>query len=60
MGVCSQMSYFPKGYSLTEGGADMTAFEIISIVLGILTLVIASMALLLKLLVYLDSRFKRK
>ena len=38
----------------------MTDFEIISIVIAIITLVIASMTLLLKLFVYLDSKFKSK
>lgn len=38
----------------------MTDFEIISIVIAIITLVIASMTLLLKLFVYLDSKFKNK
>ena len=44
-----------------KGGlAEMTDFEIISIVIAMITLVIASMTLLLKLFVYLDSKFKNK
>lgn len=38
----------------------MTSYEILSLVIGILTLVIASVTLLLKLFAYLDSRYKRK
>ncbi len=38
----------------------MTSYEILSLVIGILTLVIASIALLLKLFAILDSRYKRK
>lgn len=46
---------------LTEGsGAAMTAFEIISTVINIITLIIASIVLLLKLIAFLDSRYKRK
>ena len=40
--------------------ADMTGYEILSLVIEILTLVIASIALLLKLFAILDSRFKSK
>lgn len=36
----------------------MTAFETVSIVLGIITLIIASISLLLKLFIYLESRHK--
>ena len=46
---------------LTEGsGAAMTAFEIITTVIDIITLIIASIVLLLKLIAFLDSRYKRK
>ena len=38
----------------------MTAYEIIAIVIALITLVIASITLLLKLFAYLDSRYKRK
>ena len=38
----------------------MTAYEIIIIVIAVITLVLASITLLLKLFAYLDSRYKRK
>lgn len=38
----------------------MTDFELLSLVIAILTLVIASITLLLKLFAFLDSRYKRK
>ena len=38
----------------------MTDYEILMIVIQIITLIMASMTLLLKLFVYLDSRFRRK
>ena len=38
----------------------MTDYEILIIVIQIITLIMASMTLLLKLFVYLDSRFRRK
>lgn len=47
-----------KWDSLTKEDANMTAFETVSIVLGIITLIIASISLLLKLFIYLDSRHK--
>ena len=38
---------------------DMTDFELLSLVIAILTLIVASTALLLKLLTYLDNRYKK-
>ena len=38
----------------------MTDYELLSLVVGIVSLVIASVTLLLKLFSYLDSRYKRK
>jgi len=37
----------------------MTDFELLSLVIAILTLIVASTALLLKLLTYLDNRYKK-
>ena len=49
-----------KWDSLTKEGANRTDFETISVILGVITLIIASISLLLKLFVYLDSRYKNK
>ena len=38
----------------------MTDYEIISIVIATITLIIASITLLLRLFVYLDSRYRHK
>jgi len=46
--------------NLKRRNADMTAYEIISIVIAMITLLIASVTLLLKLFYYLDSRYRRK
>ena len=61
MGGCllSNSVFFAK-ISYERRAADMTGYEILSLVIGILTLIIASVTLLLKLFAYLDSRYKRK
>ena len=38
----------------------MTAYEILSLVIAMISLLIGAIALLLKLFAYLDSRYKRK
>lgn len=38
----------------------MSDYELLSLVIAMLTLVIASVAMLLKLFAYLDSRYRRK
>jgi len=50
----------PLGEFMKGGLAEMTDYEIISIVIAIITLIMASVTLLLKLFVYLDSKFKSK
>ena len=61
MGGClPSTSNIPRDSFYERRAADMTSYEILSLVIGILTLVIASIALLLKLFAILDSRYKRK
>ena len=38
----------------------MTAYEILSLVIGMISLMVGVIALLLKLFAFLDSRYKRK
>ena len=53
--------YFTSlGIVYERRAADMTGYEILSLVIEILTLVIASIALLLKLFAILDNRYKSK
>ena len=49
----------PSGI-VKERGMRMTGFEIISIVIAIISLLISAIALVLKLFAFLDNRYKRK
>ena len=62
MGGCLPSTFF---YILLESkkerrAADMTAYELLSLVLTVIGLLIGVTTLLLKLFAYLDYRYKRK
>lgn len=61
MGGCLPgTSYILRDSIEERRAAKMTDYELLSLVVGIVSLVIASVTLLLKLFSYLDSRYKRK
>ena len=50
----------PFGDSPGKGVCFMTSFEIVSIVIAVISMMISVVALVLKLFAYLDERYKRK